>query len=141
MTFPYDRERLNALVADVDARLENVDKVSQQASQVQLRSSGLSQADLAEINRAAHGPNAPRELRELARRVDAGEMSWADIASGRALADEGVQSALATGLPDLQRAYTQLQEGNDPEDVIESGRPRRGGDDDDEPSGFTEDAW
>lgn len=141
MTFPYDRERLNALVAEVDARLENVDKVSREASKVQLRSSGLSQADLAEINRAAHGPNAPRELRELARRVDSGEMSWQDIASGRAVNDPGVQAALATGVPDLQRAYTQLQEGNDPEDVVESGRPRRGGGDDDEPSSFTEDAW
>ena len=70
-------------------------------------------------------------------------MSWEDVASGRAVDDEGVQRALQTGVPDLQRAYTAIQEGNDPEDVISAGTPRPAGrgDDDDEPNKFTEDAW
>ncbi|PSL55159.1 hypothetical protein B0I31_105116 [Saccharothrix carnea] len=144
MTFPYDKARLDSLVADVERRMANVEETARAASQVQLRSRGLTQADFAEISRVAHSPNAPRELKELARRVDAGEMSWQDIASGRAVDDEGVQRALQTGVPDLQRAYTAIQEGNDPEDVISAGTPKPGGrrdDDDDEPNKFTEDAW
>lgn len=144
MTFPYDKAKLDALVADVEKRMANVEETARAASQVQLRSRGLTQADFAEISRFANSPGAPRELRELARRVDAGEMSWEDIASGRAVDDEGVQRALQTGVPDLQRAYTAIQEGNDPEDVVSAGSSRPGGrgdDDDDEPNKFTEDAW
>ena len=143
MTFPHDKAKLDALVADVERRMADVEQTARAASQVQLRSRGLTQADLAEISRFAHSPGAPRELKELARRVDAGEMSWEDVASGRAVDDEGVQRALRTGVPDLQRAYTAIQEGNDPEDVISAGtaKPRGRGDDDDEPSRFTEDAW
>jgi hypothetical protein len=144
MTFPYDKARLDALVADVEQRMANVEQTARAASQVQLRSRGLTQADFAEISRFANSAGAPKELKDLARRVDAGEMSWEDIASGRAGNDEGVQRALQSGLPDLQRAYTAIQEGNDPEDVVSAGSPRPGGrrdDDDDEPNKFTEDAW
>ncbi|GAA3881272.1 hypothetical protein GCM10022243_52340 [Saccharothrix violaceirubra] len=140
MTFPYDQARLNALVAEVDARDAAVLETARQSSQVAMRSRGLSEADLAEIDRAAKAPGAPRELRELARRVDAGELSWKDIASGKAADDEGVQGALRTGIPDLKRAYTALEEGQDPEDVASAGRPRTASEDDG-PSDFTEDAW
>ncbi|MGM1058804.1 hypothetical protein [Saccharothrix sp. Mg75] len=142
MTFPYDRARLDGLVADVEARIADVERTARQASQVRMRSRGLGQADFAEISRFANGPGAPRELKELARRVDAGELSWEDIASGRAVDDDGVQRALQAGVPDLQRAYTAIREGDDPEDVVSAGSPRPGGrGDDDEPRGFTEDAW
>ena len=141
MTFPYDRARLDALVADVDARLADVERTARAASRVRMRSPGLGDADLAAISRFANSPGAPRELKDLARRVDAGELSWRDVASGRAADDEGVQRALRTGVPDLQRAYTAIREGEDPEDVVEAGRPRVVGDDEDGPSRFTEDAW
>jgi hypothetical protein len=144
VTFPYDKARLDALVADVEQRMANVEQTARAASQVRLRSRGLTQADFAEISRFAHSSGAPKELKELARRVDAGELSWEDVASGRAVDDEGVQRALQTGVPDLQRAYTAIQEGNDPEDVVSAGTGRPGGrrdDDGDEPSRFTEDAW
>ncbi|GAA3460705.1 hypothetical protein ACFFSW_34215 [Saccharothrix longispora] len=143
MTFPYDRARLDGLVADVEARMAAVERTAREASRVPLRSRGLTQADFAEISRFANSPGAPRELKELARRVDAGEMSWEDVASGRAVDDEGVQRALQAGVPDLQRAYTAIREGDDPEDVVSAGSPRPGGrgDDDDEPGRFTEDAW
>lgn len=145
MTFPYDKARLDALVADVDARMAAVDRTAVEAARVQMRSKGLTEADYAEISRFANSPAAPKELRELARRVEGGEMSWQDIASGRLADDESVQRALAASVPDLQRAYNAIQEGNDPEDVVSAGGSRRaggrGGDDDDEPSQFTEDAW
>ncbi|CCH35544.1 hypothetical protein ABZ816_13150 [Actinosynnema sp. NPDC047251] len=143
MTFPYDKARLDALVADVDARMAAAERVSREASQVQLRSKGLSEADYAEISRFANSAAAPRELRDLARRIDAGEMTWQDIASGERAGDESVQRALQSGVPELQRAYNALEEGDDPQDVVAAGQPRsaRRGDDDDEPGQFTQDAW
>ncbi|WP_199440456.1 hypothetical protein [Umezawaea beigongshangensis] len=141
MTFPYDRAKLDALVARVDAGIAGVERTAAEASRVRTRSSGLTPQDLAEIERAARGRDAPKELRELQRRVDAGELTWSDVASGRALDDAGVQSALATSVPDLQRAHRALEDGQDPEDVAESGRPRSSDPDDDGPSNFTQDAW
>ncbi|PWK90492.1 hypothetical protein C8D88_101508 [Lentzea atacamensis] len=147
MTFPYDQARLQALFSEVDSRIDDLGKVATAASQVQRRSRGLSEQDLAEIERFAKSPGAPKELKDLQRRVEAGEMSWADVAAGRALDDEGVQKALAVGVPDLQRAYRAIEEGQDIDDIIASGtptpqRPRRDDDDEDDgPSQFREDAW
>jgi hypothetical protein len=150
MTFPYDQARLQALFNEVDSRIDDLGKVATAASQVQRRSRGLSEQDLAEIERFAKSPGAPKELKDLQRRVEAGEMSWADIAAGRALNDEGVQKALAVGVPDLQRAYRAIEEGQEIDDIIASGNPaaqqppRRRRDDDDEddgPSHFRENAW
>jgi ribosomal protein L12E/L44/L45/RPP1/RPP2 len=153
MTFPYDNVRLQALIAEVDSAIENVRDTADKASRVQPRSSGLSQQDLTEIERHARSSAAPKELKELQRRVDAGELSWADIAAGRALDDEGVQRAFATGLPDLRRAYTAIEEGHDIEDIIASGQPHAAPtspttpagstdhDDDDEPPTVLKRGW
>lgn len=146
MTFPYDQARLRALFAEVDSRIDDLGRVAEAASRVQRRSRGLSEQDLAAIERFAKSPGAPRELRELQRRVDAGELSWADVAAGRALNDPGVQQALAVGVPDLQRAYRAIEEGQDIDDIIASGTPaapppRRDDDEDDGPSHFRRDAW
>ncbi len=146
MTFPYDQARLQALFSDVDSRIDDLGKVATAASHVQRRSRGLSEQDLAEIERFAKTPGAPKELKDLQRRVESGEMSWADVAAGRAVNDEGVQKALAVGVPDLQRAYRAIEEGQDIDDIIASGNPaprppRRDDDDDDGPSHFRQDAW
>ena len=147
MTFPYDQARLQALIDDVDARTTAAVQVAQQAAQYQPRSRGVSEQDLAAIERYARSGNAPKEFKDLQQRIDSGEFSWKDIAAGRVM-DEGVQNALATGVPDLQRAYTAIQEGQDIEDVIASGNPvarrppRRDDDDEDDgPSHFRQDAW
>ncbi|ATE57752.1 MULTISPECIES: hypothetical protein [Actinosynnema] len=134
MTFPYDRAKLDALVADVEARNAALIKTATEASRVRTTSRGLSDADLAQISRAANNPRAPQALRDLAKRVDAGELSWKDIAEGKALDDEGVRRAMATGIPDLKRAHNAIREGQDVQDLA------RGGDGD-EPGSFTEDAW
>lgn len=147
MTFPYDQARLQALIDDADTKMAGAVQTAQQAAQYQPRSRGVSEQDLAAIERYARSGNAPREFKDLQQRIDSGEFSWKDIAAGRVM-DEGVQKALATGVPDLQRAYTAIQEGQDIEDVIASGNPvaqrppRRDDDDEDDgPSHFRQDAW
>ncbi len=148
MTFPYDQARLQALVDQFDATTASVEKTGREAAQFQPRSRGVTEQDLAAIERYARSGNAPKEFKELQQRIDSGEFSWQDVAAGRVM-DEGVQKALATGVPDLQRAYTAIQEGQDIDDIIESGNPSRPappvrpapGDDEDGPSVFKEDAW
>ncbi|EHR51329.1 hypothetical protein SacmaDRAFT_3094 [Saccharomonospora marina XMU15] len=129
MTFPYDQARLAELVAEVDARLTGVDQAVSQANQLQTRSSGLSEQDLAAIERHAESPRAPRELKELVARIKEGELSWDDVASGRALDDEGVKAAMAASLPDLARAHQEIREGHDPDEIIgaDTGDEEEGG--------------
>ena len=153
MTFPYDQARLQALMAEVDSKVENVDKVATAASRIQPRSKGMSEQDFAEFERFAKSAKAPKELKDLQQRVERGDFSWQDVAAGR-VDDPSVQQGLAAGIPDLRRAYTAIQEGEDVDDIISAGgsgpgqqappaRPARpaGDDDDDGPSVFREDAW
>jgi hypothetical protein len=147
VTFPYDQARLQALFDEVDTKTAAAVQVAQQAAQYQPRSRGVSEQDLAAIERYARSGNAPKEFKDLQQRIDSGEFSWQDIASGRVM-DDGVQKALATGVPDLQRAYTAIEEGQDIDDIIASGnpaprppRPSRPDDEDDGPSHFRKDAW
>lgn len=147
MTFPYDQARLQALFDEVDTKTAAAVQVAQQAAQYQPRSRGVSEQDLAAIERYARSGTAPKEFKDLQQRIDSGEFSWQDIASGRVM-DDGVQRALATGVPDLQRAYTAIEEGQDIDDIIASGnpaprppRPIRDDDEDDGPSHFRKDAW
>src|SRR5436189_3203421 len=44
------------------------------------------------IKRAASRPDAPAQLRLIKRKVDAGELSWEDVAAGRAFADPEVRA-------------------------------------------------
>ena len=133
MTFPYDQARLNALVAEVDSRIENVERTAAEASRAGAHGRGLSDKDIAELERHALGPNAPKALQEMVKRIKEGELSWSDVLSGRALDDEGVQRAMAESLTDLREAHNALREGQDPQDVADA--RATGSDDDDDPDG------
>lgn len=146
MTFPYDsaRQQLRTWQQDLDARGARLEKVALEASRVQTRGGDLSPADVAEIERFARSKDAPNALKDLQRKVDAGSLSWQDIASGRAVGDPDVQRAMQTSMLSLKRAYTAIKEGQDLDEVVAAGqqRPRRPrGDYDDAPSDFTEDAF
>ncbi|GGS23064.1 hypothetical protein [Actinokineospora fastidiosa] len=142
MTFPYDKARLDALVADVDARIANVERTAVEAAAVGNRAPGLSEKDIAEIERHALGPNAPKEMREMVQRIKAGELSWDDVLSGRALDDEGVQKAMAANLDGLRQAHDAIREGQDPQDVIDAlGAAPRRTDDDPDGGGIMREAW
>ena len=147
MTFPYDsaRQQLQTWQQDLDARGARLEKVALEASRVQTRGGDLSPADVAEIEKFARSKDAPNALKDLQRKVDAGALSWQDIASGRAVGDPEVQRAMQTSVLSLKRAYTAIREGQDLDEIVAAGqqRPRRphGDYDDDAPSDFTEDAF
>ncbi|HEX8869028.1 MAG TPA: hypothetical protein VF821_25440 [Lentzea sp.] len=147
MTFPYDsaRRQLQAWQQDLDARGSRLEQVALEASRTPARGGDLSPADVAEIERFARSKDAPNALKDLQRKVDAGAMSWRDIASGRAVNDPDVQRAMQTSMPSLKRAYTAIKEGQNLDEIVASGQQRarrsRGEFDDDAPSDFTEDAF
>lgn len=111
------------------ARLEeaevNLDRAIVHAKQVEQQTpkTRLSEEDIRLIEEHARGGDAPRELRELQERIDNGELSWEDIASGRHLDDPRVQGALSTGVEGMQQAYTAIEEGQDLDEIIEGGPP------------------
>ncbi|GGM87285.1 hypothetical protein GCM10011609_24850 [Lentzea pudingi] len=146
MTFPYEsaRQQLQTWQQDLDAKGARLEKVALEASRAQTRGADLSPADIAEIEKFARSKDAPNALKDLQRKVDSGELSWRDIASGRAVNDPEVQRAMQTSMPSLKRAYTAIKEGQDLDEIVAAGqqRTRRShGGDDDMPSDFTEDAF
>ncbi|SDH67671.1 hypothetical protein SAMN05192558_113210 [Actinokineospora alba] len=129
---------LDVALATLDATLASVEK--QFADKPQ---DGLSDEDIKAISEHARGADAPQALRDLQARIDAGELTWRDITSGRAAGEPGVREALESGLPQLRQAYALLEEGHSVDEVIEAGRSRSGRSDDDGDEGIVlrEDAW
>ncbi|WP_188989830.1 hypothetical protein [Saccharopolyspora thermophila] len=118
MNNPQLRELVEQLDAALDGANRIADEASRLAEQFREKPSELSDEELAEVEQFARGDQAAPELRELQRRIDAGELTWQDIRSGQALDDPGVVQALSAGLPDAQAAYTMLREGHDVDAVI-----------------------
>lgn len=147
MTFPYDsaRQQLQSWQEDLDAKGSQLEKVAAEAAKVQTRGADLSPADIKEIEKFARSNAAPNALKDLQRKVDSGEMSWRDIASGKAVNDPDVQRAMRGSMPSLKRAYTAIKEGQNLDEIVAAGQTRtrrsRGDFDDDAPSDFTEDAF
>ncbi|MBC6446478.1 hypothetical protein [Actinokineospora xionganensis] len=131
---------LDVALATLDATLASVEK--QFADKPP---DGLTDADIEAISEHARGADAPKALRELQARIDAGDLTWRDITSGRAAGEPGVREALEAGLPQLRQAYTLLEEGHSVDEVIEAGSSRSGrpddGDEGDEGIVLREDAW
>ena len=126
------------------ARLEeaevNLDQAIVSAKQVeeQTPKTRLSEEDIEQIEEHARSADAPRELRELQERIDAGELSWEDIAQGRHLDDPEVKGALSTGVDGMHQAYVAIQEGQSLDDIIEAGPPvRRPDADEDDDGGYS----
>ncbi|SHG08024.1 hypothetical protein [Streptoalloteichus hindustanus] len=136
MSNPLENPQLQELQAELDRRLADLDSMAKELSERARPSAEVTAEDIAEMERFARSDKAPQELRELQKRVDEGELSWQDLAEGRGWDDERVQKALSSGLGDLQRAYLQIQEGADLDEVIAAGQPRpvsgRPDDDDDD---------
>ncbi|MEQ0564719.1 hypothetical protein ABJI51_37065 [Amycolatopsis sp. NEAU-NG30] len=81
---------------------------------------------IAALKAAASRPDAPPHLRLVKRKIDAGELTWEDVASGRAFADPEVRALALPQLGEAAEMYQELREGATPEEVLEArtgGRP------------------
>jgi hypothetical protein len=76
--------------------------------------------DIAAIKAEAERANAPEEMRVLKRKVDAGELTWADVLEGRAFQDPDVRNALMTRIAPLTDVYQEFEEGHTLDDVLEA---------------------
>lgn len=99
----------------------------------------LSEDDIRRIEKAARSGDAPREMRELQKRIDAGDVTWREVADGQRMDDPGVRAALGANLGQMASAYRQFEEGHQLDQVLEAHHPReapsprrRPGDDDGE---------
>ncbi|WP_406628951.1 hypothetical protein [Amycolatopsis sp. WGS_07] len=72
------------------------------------------------IKRAASRPDAPAQLRLIKRKVDAGELSWEDVAAGRAFADPEVRALADEKLSEAKDILEELEEGQTPEEILEA---------------------
>lgn len=72
------------------------------------------------LKTAASKPDAPAALRLVKRKVDAGELTWKDVASGKAFADPEVRALADAKLGDAKDMYEEMQEGLSPEEVLEA---------------------
>ena len=83
---------------------------------------------------------APDEVKALQERIDAGDLSWQDIADGRGLDDEAVRAAFQVSVNQMKRAKELLDEGHGIDSVIDAdpNRPRSANDyyDDEPPDSF-----
>lgn len=128
MTAP-DPWRSNPVVAEGLAKLERaeveLDQKVLEAKQMQrqMPRGGLSQEDIQQIEEHARSKDAPKELRELQKRVDRGDLSWRDIGEGRFLDDPGVRAALSGSVEGMRQAYTMIEEGQDIDDIVDLGGP------------------
>ncbi|MDA3628100.1 hypothetical protein [Saccharopolyspora oryzae] len=94
----------------------------------------LNDEQIEDIEQRIRSGQAPPEIAALQARIDAGEFSWQDIASGEALRDESVQSAFSKSVENMQQAKELLDAGYDTATVINND-PNRAPEDtyDDEP--------
>lgn len=102
--------------------------------------SKLSQERIQQIEELARAGGAPAEIRALQERIDAGDLSWADIAEGRGLDDPSVRQAFAASVPNMKAAKELIDEGHSIDAVIaaDPNRAATGDYDDEAPGSFME---
>ncbi|MER2091548.1 MAG: hypothetical protein ABS918_02290 [Saccharopolyspora rectivirgula] len=122
-------EALEEALLKADEAIAEADQFS-----ASLPDTSLSQEQIQQIEQLVREGKAPPEIRVLQERIDAGELSWDDIANGRALRDEGVKNAFALVVSDMQRAKDLIDEGHSLDDIIDADphRAPQGFDDDDD---------
>ncbi|OLR90720.1 hypothetical protein [Actinokineospora bangkokensis] len=126
--------RIRAAEAELDLALATLDTTIAEADArvAALPETTVTDRDIEQIAAHHRAPGATPAERALQARIDAGELSWRDILSGRSAAEPGVREALEAGVPQLRQAYTLLQEGHPLTEVIAAGIPPE----DDNPDDF-----
>jgi hypothetical protein len=122
---PWRTPQVQEALARLEEAEVGLDRAIVHAKQVeqQIQKTKLSEEDIRLVEEHARGADAPRQLRQLQERVDNGELSWQDIAAGRHLDDPRVRAALDPGVTGMRQAYAAIQEGQDLDEIIETGPP------------------
>lgn len=131
-------------IRDADAMLEErmrqaeevLDRVTQYEAELPVIK--LTDDQIEDIEQRIRSGQAPPEIAALQTRIDAGEFSWQDIASGEALHDESVQAAFSKSVENMQQAKELLDAGYDAATVISNDPNRPAADtyDDEPPDSF-----
>jgi hypothetical protein len=98
------------LIKQVDEKLKQLPDVDHTAKP----------EDVSAIKAAAERPDAPAALRELKKKVDAGELSWQDVLEGKALKDETVREVMASRLGEMHEIYEEAEQGATLEEILEA---------------------
>lgn len=102
--------RSEELIKQVDEKLKQMPPVDHTAKP----------EDVSAMKAAASEPDAPAPLRELKKKVDAGELSWEDVLEGKALQDETVRGAMTARLGEMREIYEEAEEGATLEEILEA---------------------
>lgn len=100
----------NELIKQVDEKLKQLPEIDHTAKP----------EDVSAMKTAAERPDSPAALRELKKKVDAGELSWRDILEGRALKDETVREVMASRLGEMREIYEEAEQGATLEEILEA---------------------
>jgi hypothetical protein len=77
-------DRVDRLLAEADEQMTELGATTQPATA----------AEIEGLRAWATGPKAPPEWRAVVERVNAGELTWQEVANGKAMADPAVRAAL-----------------------------------------------
>ena len=128
-------EQLETALADAEAALSEVERFSASLPEIKLGDEQIEQ-----IEQLVREGKAPDEVKALQERIDAGDLSWQDIAEGRGLDNEAVRAAFQVSVDQMKRAKELLDEGHGIDAIIDAdpNRPRSANDhyDDEPPDSF-----
>jgi hypothetical protein len=130
-------------VRDADAALDEAanrsNEMLKELDKLNISSSGpppVSDEDIQRVEREAKSAKATPEMRELQKKVDAGEVSWRDILEGRAFDNPAVRAALQSNLTQLRDVYQEFEQGYTLDDVMNARRASEGVYDDEPPETY-----
>lgn len=76
--------------------------------------------DVSALKAAAERPDASGPLRELKKKVDAGELTWPDVLEGKALKDETVRAVMSSRLGEMREIYQEAERGATLEEILQA---------------------
>ncbi|SFT59927.1 hypothetical protein SAMN04487904_104171 [Actinopolyspora lacussalsi subsp. righensis] len=121
--------------AALDEAVTDAERVAARAEEMndELPEAELSEEQTEQIEQLVRRGEAPAGIAELQRRIDEGELSWQQVTSGRAVADEGVRRAFEEGVPAMRQVKEMLDEGHEATEIIANDPNRAPEQDDEEP--------
>ncbi|GAB3545731.1 hypothetical protein J2S53_002707 [Actinopolyspora lacussalsi] len=131
----WKTQEIREAEAALDEAVTDAERVAARAEEMneELPEAELSEEQTEQIEQLVRRGEAPAGIAELQRRIDEGELSWQQVTSGRATADEGVRRAFEAGVPAMRQVKEMLDEGHEATEIIANDPNRAPEQDDEEP--------